>query len=74
MSEMSKICWKHFKIRDFDQDFDPLSNIDEIANSDVLGFLKKNALPSANLPDRKTYEINTDYKPACLLRSSPDFK
>ena len=60
---MSKICWKHFKIRDFDQDFDPLSNIDEIANSDGLGVLKKNSLQSANLLDKKSYEINTDYKP-----------
>ena len=60
---MSKICWKHFKISDFEQDFDPLSNIDEISNSDGLGVLKKNALPSANLPDRKSYDVNMDYKP-----------
>ena len=62
-SEMSKICWRHFKISDFDHDFDPLSNIDEIANSVGLGALKKNALPSVNLPDRKSYEVNTDYEP-----------
>ena len=43
---MSKTCWKHFKISDLDQDFDPLSNIDEIANSDGHGFLKKNAMKS----------------------------
>ena len=60
---MSKICWKHFQISDFEQDFDPFSNIDEIANSFGLGALKKNALPSENLPDRKSYEGNTDYEP-----------
>ena len=62
-SEMSKICWKHFKISDFEQDFDPLSNIDEIANNMGLGVLKKNALPSVNLPNKNSYEVNTDYKP-----------
>ena len=62
-SERSKICRKYFEIGDFDQDFGPLSNIDEVANSDGLGVLKKNALPSVNLPDRKSYEVNTDYKP-----------
>ena len=56
---MSKICWKHFKISDFVQEFDPLSNIDEIANSDGLGFLEKIALPE-NLPDKKSYEVNTN--------------
>ena len=60
---MSKICWKHFKISDLDQDFDPLSNIDKIADSVGLGVLKKNALPSVNLPDRKSYEVNADYEP-----------
>jgi len=62
-SEMSKICWKHFKISDFEQDFDPLSNIDEIAISVGLGALKKNALPSVNLPKKRSSEINTDYEP-----------
>ena len=53
---MSKICWKHFKISDFEQDFDPLSNIDEIANSVGLGVLKK---PT----DQKNYGNNMDYEP-----------
>jgi hypothetical protein len=40
-----------------------LSNIDKIADSVGLGVLKKNALPSVNLPDRKSYEVNADYEP-----------
>ena len=69
MSEMSKICWKHFKIRDFDQDFDPLSNIDEIANSVGLGVLKKNSLQSANLPNKKAMQTIW-----IMNQSSSDFK
>ena len=68
-SEMSKICWKHFKISDFEQDFDPLSNIDEIANSVGLGVLKKNSLQSANLPNKKAMQTIW-----IMNQSSSDFK
>ena len=50
-------------LNDFDQDFDTLSNVDEVANNDGLGVLKNNALPSVNLPYRKSDEVNMNYEP-----------
>ena len=46
-SERNKICRKHFKIGDFNQDFGPLSNIDEVANSDG---------PKGQLISKRPYE------------------
>ena len=41
-SKVQRICWKHFKPKDFVKEFDPLATMEEIIKTIGLGMLKKN--------------------------------